>query len=125
MNKQLFSLTLLMILGCGSGAAIAQPSPNPQVQIDNEESLDNAIEQFGYTSGLAFQCVSAREAEQIEQDALRAFTGITRLFGSDRAFFYAAAYGTGATARVNRSQCPQAVRRFRETMQNNALTGER
>jgi hypothetical protein len=29
--------------------------------------------------------------------AIKAFTGITRLFGSDRAFFYAAAYGAGAT----------------------------
>ncbi len=123
MKKLLLLLPVIIIVGCWSTRAIAKQPTNAQQPVDEEEALDNAIEQFGYTSGLAFQCTSSSEAIAVEQDALRAFTGITRLFGSDRAFFYAAAYGNGASADLDRSQCDQYIRQFREAVQNNRLTG--
>lgn len=123
MKKLQFLLPIVLVMGCWSSQAIAQPSSTPQSQANEEEALDNAIEQFGYTSGAAFQCVPSSETAGIEQNALRVFTGIARLFGSDRAFFYAAAYGAGATAPIDRGRCTQHVRQFRDSLQNSPLTG--
>ncbi len=104
-------LILMMVLwGMGVSSAIAQPT-------DEEEKFDDAIQQFGYVSGAALQCATSNQSPTIERDALRAFTGITRLFGSDRAFFYAAAYGAGATGSIDRSKCAQYLRQFQESMQ--------
>ncbi len=116
MKKLLLFLAVILLMNHGSMSAIAQEANS------EEEALDRAIEGFGYTSGIAFQCLPPEEAAELEQDAIKAFTGIIRLFGSDRAFFYAAAYGSGATAEVDRSQCEQRVREFREAIENGSLT---
>lgn len=105
-------LTVLMLSWAGS--AIAQTP-------DEEEELDNAIQRFGYVSGMAFQCVPDEESGTVEREAMQVFTGLSRLFGTDRAFFYAAAYGSGATTSVEDSRCDAAIRQFRETLQNSAL----
>jgi hypothetical protein len=89
--------------------------------VDEEEQFDDAIQQFGYVSGAAFQCASSNQAQTIEKDVMRAFTGITRLFGSDRAFFYAAAYGVGATGSIDRKKCPQYIRQFQQSIQKNTF----
>lgn len=105
------TVILMMILwGMGISSAIAQSA-------DEEEKFDDAIQQFGYVSGAALQCAASNQSPNIERDALRAFTGITRLFGSDRAFFYAAAYGAGATSSIDRSKCAQYLRQFQASMQ--------
>jgi hypothetical protein len=121
MKKLLLSIIVIGIVNGWSICGIAQQPTNSQQPVDEEETLDNAIEKFGYESGIAFQCVSSNEAVALQQDAIQAFTGISRLFGSDRAFFYAAAYGSGATAKVDLSQCAQRVREFREAIQKGGL----
>lgn len=108
MKRLVILTTILFSLGVSS--AIAQP-------VDDEEKFDDAIQQFGYVSGAAFQCAASNQAAAVERDVMRAFTGITRLFGSDRAFFYAAAYGAGATDKLDRSKCPQYVKQFQESIQ--------
>ncbi len=109
-------LALLMgiLLCCCPTNAIAQT-------MDEEEVFDNGIQQFGYVSGAAFQCASSNQAVNIERDVVRNFTRITRLFGSDRAFLYAAAYGSGATTAVDPSKCRQYMRQFQESTRRNAL----
>lgn len=123
--KKLLLLPTLIIVSCWSTHAIAEQPSLASKPVDEEEALDNAIEQFGYTSGMAFQCSSSNQAVAVEKDALKVFTGITRLFGSDRAFFYAAAYGTGATSSIDRTQCSQYIQKFQEAVKNNSLTGGR
>ncbi|MGE5656922.1 MAG: hypothetical protein ACM37W_09925 [Actinomycetota bacterium] len=125
MKKLLLLLPVIIIIGCWSTRALAQQPTNAQQPVDEEEALDNAIEQFGYTSGMAFQCSSSNQAVAVEKDALKVFTGITRLFGSDRAFFYAAAYGTGATSSIDQTQCSKYIQQFQEAVKNNSLTGEK
>jgi hypothetical protein len=101
----------LMLLGLGINSAIAQ-MPN------EEEKFDDAIQQFGYVSGAAFQCAKAKQqAPMMEREVMRVFSGITRLFGSDRAFFYAAAYGAGATATIDRAKCADYTRQFQQSIQ--------
>ena len=108
MRRLIILTTILLSMGVNS--AIAQP-------VDDEEKFDDAIQQFGYVSGAAFQCATSNQAQAVERDVMRAFTGITRLFGSDRAFFYAAAYGAGAAGKVDRAKCPQYVKQFQESIQ--------
>ena len=106
----------MLLLSMGASSAIAQ-------SVDEEEQLDEAIQQFGYLSGVAFQCASGQQADakSIEKEVMKAFTGITRLFGSDRAFYYAAAYGVGATSTIDRSKCAEETRRFQELMKQSTL----
>ncbi len=118
--KKIGILTIFLlgigVMGIGINSAIAQP-------VDEEEQLDDAIQQFGYMSGVVFQCAANNKADAItiERDAMKAFTGITRLFGSDRAFYYAAAYGVGATSQIDQSKCAEDTRRFQELMKKNVL----
>ena len=124
MKKSLFfALFASVLVGAGWHPAIAQqtptPSTSPATTDTEDEALDDAIVRFGYTSGAAYQCSSSSQAVDIEQNSLRAFTGITRLFGSDRAFFYAASYGSGANDQIDRNSCPQYIRQFQEAIQNN------
>lgn len=113
--KKIVILTMVL-LSMGVNSAIAQP-------VDEEEQLDTAIQEFGYLSGVVFQCSSSQQATAtvIEKEAMKAFTGITRLFGSDRAFYYAAAYGVGATSTIDRSKCAAETRRFQELMKQSTL----
>lgn len=114
--KTFIGLTLLL-LGLGATSAIAQP-------IDEEEKFDDALQQFGYVSGAAFQCSSSNQAQTIEKRVMTTFTGINRLFGSDRAFFYAAAYGAGATGSIDRSKCSQYIQQFQDALKQNSQKGE-
>jgi hypothetical protein len=110
------ALLLILLMGLGTQSAIAQA-------VDEEEQLDDAIAQFGYLSGSAFQCATDDQAKAVEMDAMKAFSGITRLFGSDRAFFYSAAYGAGATAEIDQSKCSEYIKQFQDAMSNNTLKG--
>lgn len=89
--------------------ASAQQAP-PATAIDEEEQMDTALRKFGYVSGQAYQCYSAEQQGKVERTALDVATNILRLFGSDRAFFYAAAFGAGASGEMDRSGCPAAIK---------------
>jgi hypothetical protein len=79
---------LLASVGGAQQTAPAQPA-------DEEEQMDSALRKFGYTSGRAFQCQTKEQQRKAERVALDVATNLLRLFGSDRAFFYAAAFGAG------------------------------
>lgn len=114
-NLKKLVLLLIILIGFGANRAIAQ-----NVETDDEE-FDNAIQQFGYISGNAFQCASSEQSQSIETEAMKAFNGIARLFGTDRAFFYAAAYGVGATSKIDRAKCKEYIRQLQETMNSHGL----
>jgi hypothetical protein len=81
---------------------------------DLEEQMDSALRKFGYVSGQAFQCHSKEEQTKLERTALNVGTNILRLFGSDRAFFYAAAFGAGMTEQMDKKTCPAAIKEATE-----------
>jgi hypothetical protein len=107
-------LLFMVVVGLCSHSVIAQTA-------DEEEKFDNTIEQFGYVSGKAFQCADPKQAPSIEKDTIRAFNGIARLFGTERAFFYAAAYGSGAKDNIDRSECSQYLRQFQQALEKSPL----
>lgn len=84
---------------------------------NDDETFENAVRNFGYVSGLAHQCVPDAQKLTVERDVIKAYTGIVSLFGSDDAFFYAAAFGAGSTAKYDKKKCPEYEQAFKTGMQ--------
>jgi hypothetical protein len=98
---------LVLCLLTGIGVAQQPTSTLPTDQ--EEEQLDTAMRKFGYVSGQAFQCHTKEQQVKAERVALDVATNILRLFGSDRAFFFAAAFGAGASEQMDQKGCPAAI----------------
>lgn len=81
---------------------------------DEDAAFDDAVRQFGYIGGLAWQCTADAARTGIEGQALEAYQGIVRLFGTDQAFFFAASFGAGTTAVLDASECESHVTSFSE-----------
>src|SRR5512139_3182443 len=95
--------------------APASPAQAPAVAAaaaDDEEMLDEKLREFGYWSGAAYGCVPEAKQAEVERKVLDTFQHIARLFGTDRAFFYAAAFGRGTTAKVEAAKCPEFLEKF-------------
>jgi hypothetical protein len=93
------------------------PAPAPaqaQAADDEEEAFDDKLRAFGYWSGAAFACVGEAKQAEVERKVLETFNGIARLFGTDRAFFYAAAFGNGTTHKVDPARCPEFLDKFQK-----------
>ena len=93
-----------------TGVGRAQQSVSALPTDQEEEQMDTALRKFGYVSGQAFQCHSKEQQVKAERVALDVATNILRLFGSDRAFFYAAAFGAGASEHMDLRQCPAVIK---------------
>src|SRR5262245_37422597 len=102
----LVGLVLLLLTGVGGAQQPASTLPTDQ----EEEQMDGALRKFGYVSGQAFQCHTKEQQAKAERVALDVATNILRLFGSDRAFFYAAAFGAGASEQMDQKACPGAIK---------------
>ncbi len=83
---------------------------------DDEEAFELSLRNFGYTAGAAYQCAKETERPRIEADAIKAYSGLTRLFGTDQAFFFAAAFGAGSTMPVDTSKCAEYTANFTTAM---------
>ncbi len=88
------------------------PAPAAKASADEEEVLDDKIREFGYWSGAAYGCVPAAKQSEVERKVMDNFNHIARLFGTDRAFFYAAAFGNGTTTKVEAAKCPEFLSKF-------------
>lgn len=91
------------------GVAMAQMPSDAE-----EEKLDMTLRKFGYVSGQAFQCHSKEQQLKLEKTALNVGTNILRLFGSDRAFYFAAAFGAGSSEQLDAKKCPEFIRQADE-----------
>src|SRR5690554_6864025 len=119
-NRRVLGVGVMVFLLAGVGGA---QQPGPAQPVDEEEQMDTGLRKFGYISGQAFQCYDAKQQEQAQRVALDVATNILRLFGSDRAFFYAAAFGAGATAEIDKKTCPDAIREAKAVIEKlNALS---
>jgi hypothetical protein len=104
-------------------AAIAQtPKPDPALSIAEQEDLrfEEAIRNFGFVSGAAYQCLPEADRTAHDREVLTAFSGLVRLFGSDRAFFYAAAFGAGTSMSLDKTKCATYIEDFRAAMKSRA-----
>lgn len=83
---------------------------------DQDEAFDDAVQEFGFNAGLALQCTADAEKKKMEGEVLKAYNGLARLFGTDQAFAFAAAFGAGAQDEVNRTECESYIRKFTDSM---------
>ena len=106
-------LSLLFVTLLLNGTAFAAQ------EIDKDEAFDNAVRNFGYVSGLAHQCVQDDKKGEVERAVIKSYTGIVSLFGSDQAFFYAAAFGAGSTSSFDRKECKKHLEVFEQQLKKN------
>jgi hypothetical protein len=112
----------VLVAACSSAAVSAQQAPAPaqaqaqapSAEDEAEEAFDEKLRAFGYWSGAAFACVGEAKQPEVERKVLDTFNSIARLFGTDRAFFYAAAFGNGTTHKVDPAECPGFLKKFEE-----------
>jgi hypothetical protein len=102
--------TLLLALCCVPMLAMA-------AEEDEDIRFEESLRGFGFTSGAAYQCASERGPRQRPNPALKAYSGLIRLFGSDQAFLYAAAFGAGSTMQIDRAKCAEYTASFNKSMQ--------
>lgn len=81
-----------------------------------DEQFTDALSDFGYAGGAAWQCAEGDAKSAIERQAMTAYNGLVRLFGSDEAFFFASAFGGGTTDGIDKSKCSEFADHFKTGM---------
>lgn len=81
-----------------------------------DEQFSEALSDFGYAGGAAWQCAEGAAKSDIERNSMKAYNGIVRLFGSDEAFFFASAFGGGTTDSIDKSKCAEFADHFKVGM---------
>jgi hypothetical protein len=94
-------------------AATAQ---QPDQDVSEDEQMDRVLRQIGFVCGQAFQCHAKDQQTKLERVALDIATNVLRLFGSDRAFFFAAAFGAGATDKMDEKGCAEAIKQSHDML---------
>lgn len=98
---------------------LASAQGDKPVSADDEDvKFEESLRSFGFVSSAAYQCLPAAERNGHDRQVLRAYSGLVRLFGSDRAFFYAAAFGAGTSMSIDKAECPRYLSDFRAAMKS-------
>lgn len=118
-QMRVIAVAAVVVMGaCRPFAVGAEPTPQvpapAQAADADEEAFDDKLREFGYWAGAAYACVDAAKQAEVERKVLDTFNGIARLFGTDRAFFYAAAFGNGTTHKVEAGKCPELLDKFQK-----------
>jgi hypothetical protein len=107
---QITALTLLAGLAIATIPAIAEET------IDEDEQFTEALRDFGYAGGAAWQCAEAEARSDIERQAMVSYNGLARLFGTDEAFFFSTAFGAGTSAPIDKAECGEFSKQFQAGM---------
>ena len=97
-----------------AATASAQAQAKATAPVDDEEAFDENLRQFGYWAGAAFACVAETKQADVERQVLDTFNSIGRLFGTDRAFFFAASFGRGTSVTIDATKCPEFLDKFQK-----------
>ena len=107
--KKTFLLTALIC----STSIFAQSNVLISKADDLDLAFEESIREFGYISGVVLQCqTDATQRIKHEREVSKAFNGLVRLFGSDRAFYHAAAFGAGSIDEIDKSKCKQFTEKY-------------
>lgn len=86
-----------------------------------DEAFSQAVKDFGYAGGAAWQCGDEAARGKIEQQAMTSFNGLAQLFGTDEAFFFSAAFGAGTSAPIDKSECGSFVKHFEDGLKKGGV----
>lgn len=98
--------------------ALAWAQPKPATADDEEIRFEESIRSFGFVSGAAYQCRPEAERAAHDREVMKAYAGLVRLFGTDRAFFYAAAFGAGTSMPIDKARCAGYIDDFKAAMKS-------
>lgn len=115
MRNHLLALAVATVLPV---MATAQPTAIPAE--DEDVKFEESIRNFGFVSGAAYQCLPEADRGAHDREVLRAYSGLVRLFGTDRAFFYAAAFGAGTSMTIDKAKCGAYIEDFRAAMKSSS-----
>ncbi len=115
-------LLTLAIAAAALLPVVATAQPNNASAEDEDLKFEESIRSFGFVSGAAWQCLPEAERTAHDREVLRAYTGLVQLFGSDRAFFYAAAFGAGTGLGIDKTKCGSYIADFRAAMKSSSRT---
>ena len=110
MSMKLKFVTSLVL---GAGLVLTAPALADE-QLTEDEQFTEAVKDFGYAGGAAWQCAEGDARTDIERQSMVSYQGLVRLFGSDVAFFFAAAFGAGTSAQIDKTECEAFATQFRE-----------
>lgn len=118
------AISISALLPLAAAAQTTPPANAPASALSlaeqEDERFEDAIRNFGFVSGAAYQCLPEAERTAHDREVLKAFSGLVRLFGSDRAFFYAAAFGAGTSMSIDKAKCASYIEDFRAAMKTSA-----
>ncbi len=125
MRMRLIAVSIAALLPLAALAQAAKPAAPvapaasaPSLAEQEEIRFEEAIRSFGFVSGAAYQCLPEADRAAHDREVLRAYSGLVQLFGSDRAFFYAAAFGAGTSMSVDKAKCASYIEDFKAAMKS-------
>ncbi|MEO1275657.1 MAG: hypothetical protein AAFV96_09765 [Pseudomonadota bacterium] len=77
-------------------------------------AFDDALKEFGYAGGAAWQCAADAGKGEIVESAMHIYNRLAQLFGTDRAFFFSAAFGAGSVDEIGTADCDRYAAEFAE-----------
>lgn len=107
LTLQAATLALTAALGF-SGTAMAAD------EMLEAQQFTEAVKDFGYAGGVAWQCAEPEVQTEIERQSMISYQGLVRLFGTDEAFLFAAAFGAGTSDQIDKAECEAFETRFRD-----------
>lgn len=102
--------------------ATLRAAPGQAGQPDDEEELDTKFRQFGRAAGAAYQCAPESDRERVVNDVRHAYSRVGQLFGTDRAFYFAAAFGAGTRQDIDKARCAELIKKLQESVLVRRLT---
>ena len=85
-------------------------------QDDEDEKLDASFRKFGQAAGAAYQCAGEAEKEKLVGDVRKAYNRIAQLFGTERAFYFAASFGKASDDPFDKAKCGELMTKLRESI---------
>ena len=114
---RIFRTPIALLLAASSVAAVAaEPAagPAPPAPVDAEAALDDSLKGFGFMTGLARGCVVPEQRAKLEKEAVDLAAVIARLFGTDRSFLYASAFGYGTSMKIDVKECAEVLKQYEQ-----------
>ncbi|WP_324826627.1 hypothetical protein [Qipengyuania zhejiangensis] len=116
----------LLIAGLAAGLLAGSPAlaqdPQEPAEEQTEEAFDEALNQFGYAAGVTHQCSEADAKAQTLYRVQQVFNRLSQLFGTDRAFYFSAAFGAGSVDTIEEGGCDSYKRAFWDALKARNLT---
>ena len=97
-------------------AVKAAPAQDAANEDDEDEKLDASFRKFGQAAGAAYQCAGEGEKEKLVADVRKAYNRIGQLFGTERAFYFAASFGKATDDPFDKAKCAELMTKLRESI---------